>query len=195
MILSNAEIVSCINQGKFFINGLESLDPTQKPFNTSAVDLRLADEIIIPSGSTPTQLDLRAGNIAAFLSQHSDARKITEDQPFSLKPNKFILAKTQEYVDFPITDEDCYSARVEGKSSLARCGILVHFTAPTIHAGFEGTITLEIINLGPQKFLLTPGMFICQLIIEEVRGKPTNAPNQFHGQSSAAGVVSQQPQV
>jgi dCTP deaminase len=79
---------------------------------------------------------------------------------------------------------------VEGKSSLARCGILIHFTAPTIHAGFNGTITLEIINLGPVRFLLTPGLFICQLIIEEIQGAPANAPNQFRGQTGAAGVVS-----
>lgn len=187
MILSNVEIINCLRDEKFSIAGLDSLDPTKQPFNTSAVDLRLSDEIIIPKGDTPTQLDLRSGSIAAFLSKHSDSYKISEEQPYSLRPHKFILAKTKEHVNFPITDDDCYSARIEGKSSLARCGILVHFTAPTIHAGFNGTITLEIINLGPQSFLLHPGMFICQLIIEEVRGKPTNAPNQFSGQTSAAG--------
>lgn len=153
MILSNVEIVNCLQQGKFKIDNLPSIDPTQKPFNTSAVDLRLSNEIIIPLGDTPTQLDLRSGNIASFLAKHSRSITITDDQPYSLVPNKLILAKTIELVDFPITDGDCYSARVEGKSSLARCGILVHFTAPTIHAGFRGTITLEIINLGPQSFL------------------------------------------
>jgi dCTP deaminase len=187
MILSNVEIVNCLRQGKFKIEELPSLDPTKKPFNTSAVDLRLSDEIIIPAGNTPTQLDLRSGNIASFLAQHSISRTITDDQPYSLAPNKLVLAKTMETVDFLISDGECYSARVEGKSSLARCGILVHFTAPTIHAGFRGTITLEIINLGPQSLLLTPGMSICQLIIEEVKGRPLDAPNQFKGQSSAVG--------
>ena len=72
---------------------------------------------------------------------------------------------------------------------MTRCGILIHFTAPTIHAGFEGTITLEIINLGPIEFLLYPDMRICQLIIEEVKGIPTDAPNQFRGQKDAVGVL------
>ena len=188
MILSNSEIVRCLEGGKFSIEGIAGMNPTQKPFNTSAVDLRLASEIVVPELNTPTQLDLSQGNIASFLSQHSTSYEASENQPFSLKQNQLILAKTLERVSFPLLDDDCcYSARVEGKSSLARCGILVHFTAPTIHAGFSGTITLEIINLGPQTFLLKPGMFVCQLIIEEVRGRPADAPNQFSGQSSAVG--------
>ncbi|HWY76967.1 MAG TPA: hypothetical protein VN281_15195, partial [Verrucomicrobiae bacterium] len=90
----------------------------------------------------------------------------------------------------PTTGKSCLSARVEGKSSLARCGVIVHFTAPTIHAGFEGTITLEMINLGPLNFLLYPDIYICQLIIEEVKGIPTETPNQFKGQNHPAGIKS-----
>jgi dCTP deaminase len=107
-----------------------------------------------------------------------------------LQPNKFILARTVEKVAFPLCDTvgcTTFAARVEGKSSFARCGLLVHFTAPTIHAGFTGTITLEIINLGPFPIILEPKMYICQLIIEEVSGNPTDAPNQFRGQSAPAG--------
>jgi dCTP deaminase len=95
-----------------------------------------------------------------------------------------------ESVDFPLNNSgECFSARVEGRSSLARCGIPVHFTAPTIHAGFAGTITLEMINLGAHDFLLIPSMFVCQLVIEEVKGCPVNAPNQFRGQTNPAGVL------
>lgn len=190
MILSNVEIVRCLSNKEFSITSLAGMDPSQKPFNTSAVDLRLADEIVIPKLDTPTQLDLDNGNIAHFLASHSDSCTISDHQPFSLRHGQFVLAKTLERVNFPITDEKCYSARVEGKSSLSRCGILVHFTAPTIHAGFAGTITLEITNLGPQTFLLKPRMFVCQLIIEEVKGCPIGAPNQFSGQTSAVGLYS-----
>jgi len=190
MILSNVEIVNCINNKLFSIAPLESLDPTSKPFNTSAIDLRLGKEILAPTAVSPIQFDLRTGSIAKYWNDNSSKFKISEENPYSLSPQKLILARTLEKVDFPINgDKISYSARVEGKSSLARCGILVHFTAPTIHAGFKGTITLEIINLGVHKFLLIPGMSICQLIIEEVRGCPLDAPNQFTGQSSPAGVV------
>jgi dCTP deaminase len=76
---------------------------------------------------------------------------------------------------------------VEGKSSYARCGLLVHFTAPTIHAGFSGTITLELINFGPLKIELYPDMPICQLIVEQVSGMPFRNDSQFQGQSRPGG--------
>lgn len=192
MILSNTEILAAIENQKISISPIAGRDPTQPPFNTSAIDLRLASEIIIPSDDSPAQLDLSNGkSIASFWHAHSRRLTITYDQPYSLQKNTFVLARTMESVAFPICEDGlCYSARIEGKSSLARCGLLVHFTAPTIHSGFEGTITLEIINLGPMVILLKPGTYICQLIIEEVKGTPFDAPNQFKFQNSAVGVIS-----
>lgn len=67
--------------------------------------------------------------------------------------------------------------------------MLVHFTAPTIHAGFGGTITLEIINLGPIPIILSPGTPICQLIVEQVDGTPFRNDSQFQGQSRPGGIV------
>lgn len=188
MILSNVEILSGLKAGLFTVDDLAGDDPSKPPFNTSAVDLRLANEILVPAKG-PVAFDLRVPGIASFLAKNSDCHTITDKQPYTLKPNEFVLAKTIERVDFPmIPGEFCHSARVEGKSSLARCGLIVHFTAPTIHAGFNGTITLEMMNFGPMNFLLFPGMYICQLIIEQVKGIPANAPNQFKGQDTAAGI-------
>lgn len=193
MILSNVEIVNALKRGDFEISDLAgNLDPSQKPFNTSAVDLRLGNEITVPSAeNVPAALDLRRPGIAAFLGKHSTTTEITDSQPHTLTPNQFVLANTYEKVSFPLLGpRKCsYSARVEGKSSLARCGLLVHFTAPTIHAGFFGPISLEIINLGPVNFLLYPLLSICQLVIEEVRGCPADAPNQFTGQGNPVGEV------
>ncbi|MCI0491049.1 MAG: dCTP deaminase [Blastocatellia bacterium] len=190
MVLSNVEILRCINADLFSIEHLAGTDPTRSPFNTSAVDLRLGNEILLPDEAGPVQLDLRNPGIAQFWATHSRKIIITENQPFSLTPGKLVLAKTLEKVNFPINDSgECFCARVEGRSSLARCGILVHFTAPTIHTGFEGTITLEIINLGTHNFLLIPEMFVCQLIVEEVKGCPVSTPNQFSGQTNPAGTV------
>ena len=189
MILSNSEILNEINRKSFSITGLSGTDPSKAPFNTSAVDLRLGHDLSVPDGNTPATIDLTKPGIATFLTSHSMAKKLTADQPFKLERFKFVLAQTLEKVDFPIlVNGQCFSARVEGKSSLARCGILVHFTAPTIHSGFQGNITLEIINLGPFDFLLCPEMPICQLIIEEVKGAPVFAPNQFRGQTTPEGL-------
>src|SRR5262249_21377162 len=150
----NVEIIRALNAGHIRVESLAGMDPTRPPFNTTSVDLRLGSRLSRPK-AMPAGIDLRRGKIAPFLASNCDHFTTTEEQPYQLEPGKFILGQTVERVAFPIgPDGKCYSARVEGKSSLARCGILVHFTAPTIHAGFEGPITLELINFGPNSFVL-----------------------------------------
>jgi dCTP deaminase len=98
---------------------------------------------------------------------------------FILKPGAFVLGWTEEQIRLPHTSR--LAARVEGRSSLARLGVGVHVTAPTIHAGFGATddpqypgtrVRLEIWNCGPLHVCLEKGMKVCQLILEEVHGTP-----------------------
>ncbi len=99
---------------------------------------------------------------------------------YVFKSQSFLLGWTQEKVQLPHRSR--LAARVEGKSSLARLGIGVHVTAPTIHAGFgfkkddpsyEGSpLQLEMWNIGPLDVKLVEGMPICQLIFEMVDGTP-----------------------
>lgn len=94
-----------------------------------------------------------------------------------------LLAWTHETVVLPIASR--VAARVEGKSGLARLGLIVHMTAPTIHAGFTGQIQLEMTNLGPHDIILDPGMPICQLIFEVTFGTAAKGyGGQFAGQSA-----------
>ena len=77
------------------------------------------------------------------------------------------------------------AARVEGKSSLARLGLAVHVTAPTIHAGFDGHTQLEIINHGGVPIRLRTGMRIYQLIFEQTLGTPVKGySGRFSGQGA-----------
>lgn len=188
MILSNTEILGAIKAGHLVIGDLTGDEnPGMEPFNTSSVDLRLSEEISKPRKG-PVAFDLRNPGLPQYLKSNSDPFTITSNQPYSLDPGEFLIAQTQEYVDFPIlADKPKLAARVEGRSGIARCGILVHFTAPTIHAGFYGTITLEITNLSPMSFLLFLGMKICQLIVEEVFGEIVLTPGQFRGQTTPTG--------
>lgn len=188
MILSDTAIVFALDHGYI------TIDPSPKglvghpPFNPSSIDLHLSNQVSVPHTDRPLALDLSLPDITAYLKANSDRYTITDTQPYTLQRNQFVLANTTEQISFPINpDGPCYAARVEGRSSLARCGILVHFTAPTIHAGFFGTITLELINLGFASFLLKPGLAVCQLVIEEVQGVPTSGPSQFAGQSEPEG--------
>jgi dCTP deaminase len=199
MILSNLQMQEAMASGRLVIDPQPMpLRPTEGqkcPYDTHTVNLRLGNEISIPQGG-PFIFDLmEGGNLSAFLSKNSERMTIPEGG-YSLKPSDFVLGMTLEYVALPIdhrinrTTLTCLAARVEGRSSVARCGVLVHFTAPTIHPGFDGTITLEIINLGPARFMLRPGMPIAQLIIEEVKGIPFEKEDrQFKGQRAPEGPI------
>lgn len=194
MILSNQSLHKALDNKWLIIDP----EPTPRrkteaagvdcPYQTSAVDLRLGSEIAWFKEGLPINIDLRRGSFADLFGPNSVCRTITSDQPFSLAPQKFVLGKTLERVELPIVDgAPCLAARVEGRSSYARCGLLVHFTAPTIHAGFRGTITLELINLGPIPIMLYPASPICQLIVEQVEGVPFRNDSRFQGQSRAGG--------
>lgn len=195
MILSNVEIHRALDDGRLVITP-EPLPrhPTigeHCPYDTHSVDLKLADEISVPREGQFTYDLTQPGRIADTIAGHSEQKKLTKEQPFNLPPFRFVLGRTVERIELPIAPEasTCLAARIEGKSSRARFGILVHFTAPTVHPGWAGTLTLEIINLGPANVLLVPGMYIGQLIIEEVKGCPVDRPSEFQGQSTPVGAV------
>lgn len=191
MILSNLEIQKAIDEGRLVITP----DPQPRspeypdcPYNTTAVDLHLAEALAVPQPG-PYTFDLRRKGIAGFLTKNS--KKITiPEEGYALKPGQFTLGATAERITLPLLpDGQSLAARIEGKSSLARCGLLVHFTAPTVHAGFDGTLTLEMINLGVVDISLFPGLAIAQLILESVVGDSHANPSQFHGQSTPAGTA------
>ena len=195
MILSNVEIHTALDDGSLVITPepaprFPAPGGTRCPYQTSAVDLCLGEQLSVYRPSRqPVIIDLHERGFAKFGAAAMEPLRLTTDQPFVLQPRRFVLGRTHERIALPLrgTAGPSLAARVEGKSSYARCGMLVHFTAPTIHAGFEGTITLEIINLGEYAISLHRLMPICQLIIEEVRGVPFMNDSQFQGQSRTIG--------
>ena len=194
MILSNVEVFRALDEGRLIIRPepqprLSTVGTALSPYDTHSVDLLLGNEITVPKKGQITYDLTKPGSIADTIRQHSETVTITEFQPFCLEPNCFVLGRTLEHIELPIVRDvpTCLAARIEGKSSRARFGILIHFTAPTVHPGFAGTLTLEMINLGPASFMLRPGMAIAQLIVKEVKGCPIENPSQFQGQQSPAG--------
>jgi dCTP deaminase len=103
-----------------------------------------------------------------------------EGEGYIVQPKTLVLGWTLEKVKLPNASR--IGARVEGKSSLARIGLGIHVTAPTIHPGFGekaddpqfpgAQIRLEIWNISPLKIRIRKGMPICQIIFEEVHGIP-----------------------
>ena len=160
------------------------------PYDAHSVDLRLSPEISIPKPG-PFDYDLMKPGLAEFISANSEKHTIQAGHPFQLEANRFVLGMTLEAVKLPILPglNTCLAARIEGKSSRARCALLVHFTAPTVHPDWDGPLTLEMINLGPATILLSPRMPIAQLIVEEVKGLPAAPnPSQFQGQITPEGL-------
>jgi dCTP deaminase len=195
MILSNVNLQEALDNGRLLIEP-EPLprrrSPGQTcPYGTHSVDLTLGQRISIPQSGKYAFDPTRQEDLADFISKISNKVTLTPDSSFLLEKNKFVLGNTAEKIHLPIPADgnNCLAARIEGKSSMARLGLLVHFTAPTVHPGFVGTLTLEMINLGPVGIILRPGMPIAQLIVEEVHGLPFSNPSQFQGQTRPEGAV------
>jgi dCTP deaminase len=85
--------------------------------------------------------------------------EVAEGEPFILHPGEFVLGSTFEQVTLP----DDIAARLEGKSSLGRLGLLTHSTAGFVDPGFSGHVTLELSNVATLPIKLWPGMKIGQL--------------------------------
>lgn len=129
----------------------------------------------------PASYDVKLGSTFRIMSKDSEYGVIdpmmhqpglTEeydavDQIFFLRPKDFVLGITAEYVSVP----DFLVARLEGKSSLGRIGLVVHSTAGWIDPGFHGNITLELANLTNKPIALTPGMPIGQICFMELSSR------------------------
>lgn len=113
------------------------------------------------------EIDIRADNTKYI-------RHIRNLKSYVLKPDTLVLASTVEYVKL----DTKISAQLEGKSSLARLGLMVHSTAGFIDAGFEGTITLELVNMLGTPIRLWTGMAIAQLSVFKL---DTPSANPYSG--------------
>jgi dCTP deaminase len=193
MILSNVAIQSAIDDGDLVIDPepsprRPSASDLSCPYDTCSVNLRLDPQLSIPQQGKPITFDLRHGGVSRFLAEIYKPLFIDPDGGYTLQPRKFILGQTLEQVALPIRENrPSFAARIEGRSSFARIGLLVHFTAPTIHAGFSGKIALEMINLADYPITLYPGVEICQLIIEQLVSTPFQNPSEFQNQAAPTG--------
>jgi dCTP deaminase len=194
VILANTQIQRALDAGDLVIDPepgpRDPADP-RCPYDTTSVNLRLGDLFSVAPARErrlPLAIDLRAGGVARLLAAAYQPVQVASDGNYCLEPGAFVLGSTVERVTLPVRpDRPCLAARVEGKSSFARSGLIVHLTAPTIHAGFSGHITLELKNLGEYPILLFPGMPIAQLIVERVDGFPATRISQFQEQTRPEG--------
>ena len=147
-------------------------------------------------------IDLRADRPVASTPERPTAPpEIDSAQGRKLEPGKFVFGQTAGRVALRLPDDmdgwpagkPVLAARVEGRSSMARVGVIVRFAAPAIQAGFGGTITPEMMCHSGTPFALHPGMAICRLVLEPLPGVPVGRASQFSTKTgrpaSAAGEV------
>lgn len=154
-ILSDAKVLERINEGSIIIRPFE-----RNQLGSNSYDIRLSDTLLLYKNEI---LDPKKDN-------ETETIKIPQDG-FLLKPGKLVLGVTQEYTE---TTKDV--VMVEGKSSLARLGLLVHITSGFGDVGFKGHITLELTCVQPIK--IYAGMKIGQIYYQSVEGMVINPYNK-----------------
>ncbi|NQX11604.1 dCTP deaminase [Microbacteriaceae bacterium VKM Ac-2855] len=149
MLLSDRDIKAELASGRV---GLEPHDPAM--VQPSSIDVRL-----------DRYFRLFDNHKYPFIDPAADQPELTrlvetaQGEPFILHPGEFVLGSTYEQVSLP----DDIAARLEGKSSLGRLGLLTHSTAGFIDPGFTGHVTLELSNVATLPITLWPGMKIGQM--------------------------------
>ncbi|MCZ4495398.1 MAG: dCTP deaminase [Baekduia sp.] len=157
---------------------------------------RLVDEgqIVIapwdPLMVQPASVDLKLGTSFRVFHNHriqvidladppqglTEPVEVAPDDLFVIHPNEFVLGRTEERVEMPAD----LVARIEGKSSLGRLGLIVHATAGFVDPGFHGTLTLEITNFNSVPIVLRPGLPIAQLsfmTLDQAAERPYGHPD------------------
>ena len=187
MIYCDHEIEKAIRDGRLLI------DPAPEPsqFDSTSLNLRIGDDFLtwkpaLRAKGTAHSIDLDDIDLSEIIGL-TDPLPANPEGIVVIPPHAFVLVRTLEHLALPIRSR--LAGRVEGRSKQARLGLTAHITAPIIHAGFSGRITLEIVNHGPFELRVRPNETrLCQLIIEEVKGVPRRAGSaRFSQQSTPLG--------
>lgn len=149
MILSDVSIRKALAEGRIVIDPL--LDDGVQP---SSVDLRLDRYFRVFRNDTTPFIDPKEPQ-----EDLTELVTVEDDRAFILHPGEFVLASTLERVVLP----DDMAARLDGKSSLGRMGLLTHATAGFVDASWDGHLTLELSNVATLPIALYPGMKIGQI--------------------------------
>jgi len=149
MILSDRTIRQDLEAGRIEIDPLD-----ESCIQPSSVDLHLDRYFRVFLNHTYRVIDVKEDQ-----EDLTELIKIDEDATFILHPGEFVLGSTAERVKLP----NDLVARLEGKSSLGRLGLLIHSTAGFVDAGWNGHLTLELSNVANLPITLYPGMKIGQI--------------------------------
>jgi dCTP deaminase len=161
VVLSDRTIREEIESGRLVFDPYE---PSM--VQPSSVDVRVDNRFRVFHNARYPFIDVRQP-----MDDLTELVEVQRDQPFILHPSEFVLGQTLERVRLP----DDLVARLEGKSSLGRLGLLIHSTAGFVDAGFEGNLTLELSNVANLPITIYHGMPIGQISFMRMDG-PVESP-------------------
>ncbi|MFZ2305922.1 MAG: dCTP deaminase [Rhodoferax sp.] len=181
-LLTDGEINALLqDQSKSGLRVIPLINRTEQ-VKGSVIDVRLGHNFEVFQSLVESSIDVC--NSATDKRVDSFDVEIDRLDGLQILPGQFVLGHTLEYLKLPAN----VAAQIEGRSSFARLGIQVHMTANLVEAGFDGCLTLEILNSGPSTVVLYPGMRIAQLRFFRLAqpalktyGRPTN---KYRGQLS-----------
>ncbi len=174
-VLSDRDIRTAIERGDIRIDPYDADD-----LQPSSVDLHLDRSFRVFSNNRYAYIDVRAPQ-----PDLTELLRIDDDEPFILHPGEFVLGQTLEWVELP----NDLVARLEGKSSLGRLGLLIHSTAGYVDPGWKGNLTLELSNVANLPIALYFGMRIGQISFFRMSSpvdRPYGSPDlgsKYQGQS------------
>ena len=149
MVLSDRTIARLIDEGRI---GIDPYDP--ELLQPSSVDVRVDRFFRVFHNARYPYIDVKEPQEGL-----TELVEIDEDRPFILHPGEFVLGSTLERIQLP----DDLVARLEGKSSLGRLGLLIHSTAGFIDPGWDGHVTLELSNVANLPITIYHAMKIGQI--------------------------------
>jgi dCTP deaminase len=180
MILSDRDIKQALKNERIIVKPKPDL---AEQLGSSSLDLHLGNSFrVFKHRKQPFVDPLDPATTEGMTEEIS----ISQQEPYVIHPNEFVLASTLEWMEWA----DDLAARVDGRSSLGRLGLVIHSTSGHIDAGWRGALTLELRNIGMVPILLYPKMRICQLIFEQL-SSPAERPYvkkpgaKYHSQRSA----------
>ena len=167
MILSDRTLREQLAAGRIVIEPLD-----ESLIQPSSIDVRISNLFRVFRNHTSAVIDVKRDQTALteLIEMPVDEHGVG-DEAFMLHPGEFVLGSTLERVAVP----DDLVGRVEGKSSLGRLGLLIHSTAGSVDAGFDGQLTLELSNLANLPITLYPQMKIGQISFQQMT-TPADVP-------------------
>ena len=174
-VLSDRDIAAALASGRVKVEPYDAAD-----LQPSSVDLHLDRSFRVFRNNRYPYIDVRSPQ-----PDLTELLNVNDEEPFVLHPGEFVLGQTIEWVELP----NDLVARLEGKSSLGRLGLLIHSTAGYVDPGWKGKLTLELSNVANLPIALYFGMKIGQISFFEM-SSPVDRPygssglgSKYQGQS------------